>query len=142
MRPRPLACLAIAAVAAAPAAAHAQRVAVDAPAGSAAQAAIAIARQTGSSIVIADPAIARKTIRRIRGRMDANEAVRRLASATDARAVAVGPSAWRLVPRPQSGQRLYLRTPNFGLRFAWAIFESLATVLFSWIDYWRKGMPT
>jgi outer membrane receptor protein involved in Fe transport len=105
MRPRPLACLAIAAVAAAPAAAHAQRVAVDAPAGSAAQAAIAIARQTGSSIVIADPAIARKTIRRIRGRMDANEAVRRLASATDARAVAVGPSAWRLVPRPQSGQR-------------------------------------
>ena len=33
--------------------------------------------------------------------------------------------------RPQSGHRLYLRTANFGLRFAWAIFESLAIRSFS-----------
>jgi len=41
--------------------------------------------------------------------------------------------------RPHSGQRLYLRTANFGLRFAWAIFESLAILLSSL--YWRNGMP-
>ena len=41
--------------------------------------------------------------------------------------------------RPHSGHRLYLRTANFGLRFAWAIFESLAIRLSSL--YWRKGRP-
>lgn len=108
---RPLAYLAIAAVATAPAAAHAQRVAVDAPAGTAAEAAIAIARQTGSSVVIADPAIARTKVRRIRGTMDAGEAVRRLARATDARAVAVGPSAWRIVPQSRRPQRVARVSP-------------------------------
>src|SRR5512141_194440 len=33
--------------------------------------------------------------------------------------------------RPQSGQRLYWRTPNFSLRFACAILESLAIVVSS-----------
>src|SRR5260370_9879766 len=41
--------------------------------------------------------------------------------------------------RPQERQRLYLRTPNFGLRLALAIRDSLATTLPS---YWfRNGIP-
>ena len=80
-------------------------VAVDAPAGSVAEAAIAIARQTGTSIVIVDAGIARRNVRRIKGRMDPAEAVRRLARAADARAVAVGPSAWRIVPQPRTARR-------------------------------------
>lgn len=33
--------------------------------------------------------------------------------------------------RPHKGQRLYLRTLNLGLRFAWAIFESFAILSLS-----------
>ncbi len=43
--------------------------------------------------------------------------------------------------RPQSGQRLYLRAENFGLRFAWAILESLAIWLNVLEGYWRNGIP-
>ncbi|WP_328597946.1 TonB-dependent receptor [Croceibacterium soli] len=87
------------AVASAPA--QAERVRIDAPAGRAADAAIAIARQTGSSIVVADPAIGNRRVRAIRGSMSAADAVKKLARASGARAVAAGPSAWRLLPAPR-----------------------------------------
>ncbi|WP_374408427.1 TonB-dependent receptor [Pelagerythrobacter sp.] len=102
---RPLACLAIAVAAVAPAAAHAQRVAIDAPAGAAGDAAIAIARQTGTSIVIADARTARRNVPRLRGTMDAAQAVRRLARAAGGRAVPAGPSAWRIVAEPRQARR-------------------------------------
>jgi iron complex outermembrane receptor protein len=79
-----------------PAAAQARDVAVATPSGSAAQAAIVLARQTRTSIVIADANIARRAVAPMRGRMTAGEAVRRLARAAGGRAVAAAPGAWRI----------------------------------------------
>jgi outer membrane receptor protein involved in Fe transport len=74
------------------------------PAGTLEEVAIAVARETNSSIVIADPALARRKVPGISGRMDATAAVRRIARASGLRAIKVGPGAWRLVeaePRSQ-----------------------------------------
>ncbi|QNE05663.1 TonB-dependent receptor [Croceicoccus marinus] len=90
-------CLA-AALLAAPIAAHAGDVA--APGGRAGTVAISLARQTGSSIVITDRSLARRSVPAIRGRMPAAEAVRRLAAALGARAVATGARSWRIEPAP------------------------------------------
>ncbi len=87
-----------AALVAAPAWAEAVR--IDAPAGRAADAAIAIARQAGTSVVITDPDLAERRIRAIRGRMDGEDAVRKLARLTRARAIPAGRNGWRLVPLP------------------------------------------
>ncbi|WP_121114444.1 TonB-dependent receptor [Croceibacterium ferulae] len=81
-----------------PAAAQGARAAVDVPAGTAGQAAIAIARQSGTSVVI-DPALAGRRVRAVRGRHSAGDAVRRLADAIGGRAIAVGAGAWRIVPQ-------------------------------------------
>jgi len=83
-------------VASAPAAA--QSVAVSAPGGRAGDAAVAIARQTGVSVVITDSEIANRRVPAIRGQLTASEAVDRLARHTGARAVQTGSRAWRLVP--------------------------------------------
>ena len=96
-------CLA-AAVLAAPLAVQAGEPAVSATAGRAGSVAISLARQTGSSIVIADPRLARRNVPAIRGRMPVSEAVRRLAAAIGGRAVATGARSWRIEPaaaRPQ-----------------------------------------
>jgi outer membrane receptor protein involved in Fe transport len=82
---------------------------IDVQAGSVADAAIAIARQTGTSIVVADPAAARRPAPRIRGRMSAREAVQRLADAAGLKVVRVSSSAWRLEPKPQSAKRSLAR---------------------------------
>jgi outer membrane receptor protein involved in Fe transport len=86
-------------VSASPLAARAVDLAV--PAGSVSEAAISIARATGASIVIADPALGRKRIGAISGRMEAETAVRKLARAGGMEAVRVGPNAWRLVAAPR-----------------------------------------
>ena len=86
--------------------AAAKPVAVNAPAGSTAESAIAIARQTGSSIVITDAGIAKRRVRAIKGTMEAAEAVRRLARFANARAVPAGASAWRLVAAPSRKRRV------------------------------------
>lgn len=78
----------------------AKEAAVNVPAGRAGTVAIALARQTGTSIVIADRAVADRTVPAIRGRMSADEAVRRLAAALGGRAVPAGASAWRIVAAP------------------------------------------
>lgn len=88
-----------------PAPSLAREAAVSTPAGTAGEAVIELARQTGTSIVIADPEIARRTIPSLRGRMDAAEAVGRLAKAAGARAVPVGPSAWRVEAAPRPAKR-------------------------------------
>lgn len=69
-------------------------------AGSAGEAAIDLARQTGTSIVITHPAIARRRVPALNGRMGTEEALRKLASAAGARAVQAGQGAWRLEPAP------------------------------------------
>lgn len=95
-------CLA-ACVASAPA--YAEEVTVSAPAGQADQAAIVIARQTGTSIVITDRVIAKRTVTAIRGKFSAQEAVARLARAAGARAVPAGSSGWRLVAAQAAAPR-------------------------------------
>lgn len=70
---------------------------VDVPAGRAGDAAAAIARQTGTSIVIAAPELAARRVPAIRGRYSTEEAVRRLAQAIGARPIAAGSMGWRLV---------------------------------------------
>jgi outer membrane receptor protein involved in Fe transport len=97
-----------------PSAAWAQGIAVSTHAGTMGDVAIQLARQTGSSIVVADPVVARRAVPSLRGRMDTAEAVRRLARAAGGRAVAVAPGAWRIEaapavarsrpPRPQPSQ--------------------------------------
>lgn len=90
--------LLLATASAVPLPAAAQPAAVATREGTAGDAASEIARQTGTSIVIADPALARRRIPALKGRMEAREAVARLAQAAGARAVPVGRSAWRLEP--------------------------------------------
>lgn len=87
--------------------AHAQGVPVNAPAGRAGDAAEAIARQTGSSIVIAERDLADRRVSAIRGRYSPSQAVERLARAVGARAVPAGPNSWRLVAaaRPRTTGR-------------------------------------
>lgn len=82
---------------------------IDVPAGSVADAAIAIARQTRTSIIVADPNAGQRRAPTIRGRMTPREAVRRLADSANLRVVAVGSTAWRLEPRPHprsAGRRI------------------------------------
>lgn len=59
--------------------------------------AVALARQTGSSIVVADRDLAGRIVGPIRGRLSASEAVERLARAAGARKIAAGSNGWRLV---------------------------------------------
>jgi outer membrane receptor protein involved in Fe transport len=78
--------------------AQAQSVPVDVAAGRAGDVAAALARQTGTSIVITDRALANRRVGAIKGRLSAGQAVERLARAAGGRAVAAGNGAWRLVP--------------------------------------------
>ncbi|AIT82045.1 TonB-dependent receptor [Novosphingobium pentaromativorans] len=95
----------LAAALALPAPALAREAMVSTRAGKLGDAVSELARQTGTSIVIADPDIARRPIPSLRGRMQAGEAVRRLARAAGARAVEVAPSAWRLDAAPRQAGR-------------------------------------
>lgn len=96
-----------------PAPALAREAVVATSAGTAGEAASELARQTGTSIVIADLLLARRPVPALRGRMEEAEAVRALARAAGARAVSAGPSAWRLVPvsQPQSAVPAAPRQP-------------------------------
>lgn len=71
------------------------------PPGSVSEVAIGIARATNASIVIADPALGRRKVAGLKGRMGAAEAVRKLARVSGMAAVQVGPNAWRLVAAPR-----------------------------------------
>lgn len=95
----------LAVLAAVPAPLAAKEAALAVPAGTVSDVAIGIARATGASIVIADPAQARLPVAGIKGRMDADEAVRRLARSAGLQAVRVGSDAWRLVAAPVSASR-------------------------------------
>lgn len=89
-----------AALVAAPLPAQAQPAAVSTRAGPAGDVAIELARQTGTSIIVADALVARRRVPAIRGTMDAAEAVRRLASAAGGRLVPIGRTAWRIEAAP------------------------------------------
>lgn len=70
---------------------------VNVPAGTVEDVALELARQTGSSIVIADRELARRRIGPIRGSLSPAEAVQVLSRAAGARPVAAGRNGWRLV---------------------------------------------
>lgn len=91
---------------------QAERVALSIPPGSLSQVAIALARKTNTSIVIADPALARRQVLGVSGHMDSTRAIRSFAEANGLRAIRVAPRAWRLVaaPRPQTSSRSQSRT--------------------------------
>ncbi len=84
-----------------PASVDARDRAIDVPAGTVADSAIVLARQTGTSIVVGDPAVAKRRAAPIRGRMTTKEAVRRLASSAAAKAVPIDGGAWRLELGPR-----------------------------------------
>lgn len=94
---------------AAPLAARESNLAV--PAGRLSDVAIAVARATGTSIVIADPDLARRRVPGLRGRMNGSEAVRRIARANRLRAVPVGRGAWRLVAQQERRRPVRKRAP-------------------------------
>lgn len=100
--------LATAVVASAPA--QAESVRIDAPAGRASEVAATVARQTGTSIVIADRSVAERKVSAIRGRLQARQAVERLAQAAGARAVPAGANGWRLVAAPSAPRLARRRT--------------------------------
>lgn len=95
----------LATILALPAPALAREAMVSTRAGNVGDAVGDLARQTGTSIVVADPEIARRSISSMRGRMKADEAVRRLARAAGAHAVEVAPSAWRLEAAPKPSRK-------------------------------------
>lgn len=85
-------------VACSSATATAREEAIDVPAGTVSESVIELARQTGTSIVVSDPVLARRRAPRIRGHMSAPQAIRRLAQSIGGRAVATGTAAWRIEP--------------------------------------------
>ncbi|RKF18946.1 TonB-dependent receptor [Altericroceibacterium spongiae] len=93
----PFCCLAVAVATPAFAQSHA----VNVPAGTGSAAAMALARQTGTSIVLADPSLAQKNVPAIRGTLSADAAVKRLAALLGAKPLRAGPAGWRLVPAPR-----------------------------------------
>ena len=99
MRPWPI--ILAACVACSSATALAREQAIDVPAGTVPESAIAMARQTGTSIVVSDPVLTKRRTPRIHGRMSAPQAIRRLAESAGARAVATGTASWRIEPRPR-----------------------------------------
>ncbi len=72
---------------------------IDLPAGRLGDAVLTLARQSGSSIVVADPRLWGRPVPAIRGPMTARQALDRLAKATDADVVQVGSVGWRIVAR-------------------------------------------
>lgn len=104
-------CLLIPALAAIASPALAREAQVDAPAGRLEDVAVAVARQTGSSIVIADRLLAARRVGAIRGRMSAREAGERLARAARARLVGAGANAFRIEPAPAAPLAAVVRRP-------------------------------
>ena len=79
-----------------PAAAQ-QQLQINLPAGSLQQAVIALGRQARISIAVTDPSLTRITVPAVRGRMSADEALRRLLAGKGARAVSLGGGSYRIV---------------------------------------------
>ncbi len=78
----------------------AREASVNVPGGALEDVALELARQTGSSIVIADRELARRPVGPMRGRYNIREAVEMLARAASVRAIPAGHNGWRLVRVP------------------------------------------
>ncbi|MCU6453894.1 TonB-dependent receptor [Sphingomonas sp. A2-49] len=80
------------------------RVAIDLPAGTLAHAVDQLGRQTGVSVTIGDPSLARRRVAAIRGRLDVGAAIVRLATMAGAAPRRISRLAWRL-DRPAAAAR-------------------------------------
>lgn len=74
--------------------------AFDVPKGSLSTALPVISRQAGVSISVVDAKLWQARVKRVRGRMSVEEAIQRLLSGSDARAVRISATSWRIERRP------------------------------------------
>jgi len=74
--------------------------AFDIPKGSLSSVLPVISRQAGVSISVVDAKLWRARVKPVRGRMSVEEAIRRLLAGSDARAVRVSATSWRIERRP------------------------------------------
>ncbi|HEX8449500.1 MAG TPA: TonB-dependent receptor, partial [Allosphingosinicella sp.] len=72
----------------------------DLPEGRLGDLAVALGRQARISIGIRDPALARARVKRVRGALSVEEALRRMLAGSGARAVPLGPRTWLIVRAP------------------------------------------
>ncbi|HWK36699.1 TonB-dependent receptor, partial [Sphingomonas sp.] len=75
------------------------------PAGRLGDAVLALGRQAGVSVAVADAALWGRQVPALRGRYTTRQALEKLARAADAEVEAAGPSGWRLVARRPPGSR-------------------------------------
>lgn len=102
--------LAAAVLLALPAQAHAaEERAFDVPGGALSTTLPQLSRQAGVSISVADGRLWQEEVKQVRGRMSVEAAIRRMLAGTDARAVRVSPTSWRIERRP-APPRLARRT--------------------------------
>ncbi|WP_432770593.1 MAG: TonB-dependent receptor [Sphingopyxis sp.] len=72
----------------------------DVPGGSLSQALPVLSRQAGVSISVGDAKLWRARVKRVRGRMSVDDAIAQLLAGSDARAVRVSATSWRIERRP------------------------------------------
>ncbi|NRD90154.1 TonB-dependent receptor [Sphingopyxis sp. BSNA05] len=77
---------------------------IELPSGTLLQSLPLLGRQAGISISVADAKLWQKTVKPVRGRMSAQKALDRMLSGTDAHAVKVGATSWRIERRPSRAQ--------------------------------------
>ncbi|MEM6266806.1 MAG: TonB-dependent receptor, partial [Pseudomonadota bacterium] len=97
--------------------AEAQPVDISVPASTLSEAAIALARQTGTSIIVSGKTAGQRRVGAVRGRMSVRTAIERLARSANMEAIEIGPSSWRLVAAKvrapaRAGRRTSLRAPR------------------------------
>ena len=84
-----------------PVAAREESRSIDLPRGTLLQSLPLLGRQAGISISVADAKLWQSAVKPVRGRMKVAEALDRMLSGTDARAVRVGATSWRVERRPR-----------------------------------------
>ena len=83
-----------------PVAAREESRAIELPRGTLLQSLPLLGRQAGISISVADAKLWQRAVKPVRGRMSAEKALSRMLAGTDARAVKVGVTSWRIERRP------------------------------------------
>src|SRR3989344_8953415 len=110
---RPLPFLVAAAVMCVPTAASAaEERAFDVPKGSLATALPLVSRQGGVSISVADAQVGNGRVKAVRGRMSVDEAIRRMLAGTEARAIRVSATSWRIERRPSPPPKVARRATS------------------------------
>jgi len=94
------------------AASAAEERAFDVPKGSLATALPLVSRQGGVSISVADAQLWNGRVKAVRGRMSVDEAIRRMLAGTEARAIRVSATSWRIERRPSPPPKVARRATS------------------------------